>query len=116
MNKKEKERYEQLGNMNMNINRKLGSNSVAASSEIDNLHFKSLKKGKFMLDPLNKGYPKSNINGNSNNKLEFSIKATLEFGDQGNPHLIGNRKPKIKLLGPIQERNKDEDLNDYAAY
>ena len=69
-----------------------------------------------MLDPLTKGYPKSSINGNSNNKLEFSIKATVEFGEQGNPHLVGNRKPKIKLLGPIQERNKYEDLNDYAAY
>lgn len=116
MNKKEKERYEQLANMNINMNRNFGNNSVAASSEIDNLHFKSLKKGKFMLDPLTKGYPKSSINGNSNNKLEFSIKATVEFGEQGNPHLVGNRKPKIKLLGPIQERNKYEDLNDYAAY
>ena len=110
MNKKEKERYEQLSNMNRNFM----NNPVAASSaEVDNMHFKSLKKGgKFILDPLNKGYPKPNIN--NNNKLEFSIKATVEFGGQ-NPHL-GNRKPKIKLLGPIQERNKDEDLNDYGSY
>jgi hypothetical protein len=79
LNKKERERFEQLGNGGMG--KGYGNQMYISAANPGQMYSKSNKRGKIMLNPLG---------SNSGNKVEVSFKATVEINNK--MPLIGNKK------------------------
>ena len=84
MSKKEREKYEGLTNGGMRNKQFLNPMYESATNPIQ-MGPKLNKFGKIMLNPLG---------NNNSNKLEVSIKATVEINNNRMPPLIGNKKIK----------------------
>ena len=79
LNKKEREKFEQLGNGGMG--KGYGNPMFISAANPGQMYSKSNKRGKIMLNPLG---------SNSGNKVEVSFKATVEINNK--MPLIGNKK------------------------
>ena len=81
LNKKEREKFEQLGNGGMGMGKGYGNQMFISAVNPGQFYSKSNKRGKIMLNPLG---------SNSGNKVEVSFKATVEINNK--MPLIGNKK------------------------
>ena len=79
LNRKEREKFEQLGNGGMG--KGYGNQMFISAANPGQIYSKSNKRGKIMLNPLG---------SNSGNKVEVSFKATVEINNK--MPLIGNKK------------------------
>ncbi len=79
LNRKEREKFEQLGNGGMG--KGYGNQMYVSAANPGQMFSKSNKRGKIMLNPLG---------SNSGNKVEVSFKATVEINNK--MPLIGNKK------------------------
>jgi kinesin family protein 3/17 len=97
MNQKERERYNQLNNIQTMQNGNqafLNPMSVSTANHMNNLFNKSGNKGKIILNP---------VQNNNNNKLELSFKVNFEINNRM-PQIMGNKKLK---LAQIPEKDID---------